>query len=88
MRYTLAHEIGHAIGLDHPDASGQVMGYRYEERYNELQAGDVAGAIQLYGPHLPEVARAEPDPNAVHRSPMPRHLAKHSVTRALPAPSH
>jgi hypothetical protein len=88
LRYTLAHEIGHAIGLDHPDVGRQIMGYRYEEEFNELQAGDVAGALQLYGPHLPEIARAEPDPHAVRRSAMPRRLAKHSVTRALPAPSH
>jgi hypothetical protein len=49
LRYTLAHEIGHAIGLDHPDAGAQIMGYRYQELFRELQTGDIAGAIQLYG---------------------------------------
>ena len=49
LRYTLAHEIGHTIGLDHPNRSGQVMSYRYEEKFTGLQAGDVAGAVQLYG---------------------------------------
>lgn len=49
LRYTIAHEIGHAIGLNHPGASGQLMSYRYDERVRELQSGDIAGAIALYG---------------------------------------
>lgn len=49
LRYTIAHEIGHAIGLDHPGASGQVMSYRYDERFQVLQAGDVSGVVRLYG---------------------------------------
>ena len=48
LRYTLAHEIGHAIGLDHPSASGQLMSFRYDERFSDLQAGDIAGAAALY----------------------------------------
>ena len=49
LRYTLAHEIGHAIGLDHPGADGSLMGYRYDERSRELRTGDIAGAALLYG---------------------------------------
>jgi predicted Zn-dependent protease len=49
LRYTLKHEIGHAIGLDHPDTTSQVMSYRYEERFTTLQAGDISGAVALYG---------------------------------------
>lgn len=49
LRYTLAHEIGHAIGLDHPSPSGQLMSFRYDERFRELQAGDVSGARHIYG---------------------------------------
>lgn len=49
LRYTLAHEIGHAIGLDHPASSGQVMGFRYDERFRDLQAGDIAGVQAIYG---------------------------------------
>jgi hypothetical protein len=49
LRYTIAHEIGHAIGLDHPSAAGQLMSYRYDEKQNGLQAGDVKGAALLYG---------------------------------------
>ena len=50
IRYTLIHEIGHAIGLDHPGPSGQVMGFSYTEAFDELQPGDRRGAQVLYGP--------------------------------------
>jgi hypothetical protein len=50
LRYTVAHEIGHAIGLDHPSAAGQLMSYRYDEKQTGLQPGDVKGAVLLYGP--------------------------------------
>jgi hypothetical protein len=50
LRYTIAHEIGHAIGLDHPSAAGQLMSYRYDEKQAGLQPGDIKGAVLLYGP--------------------------------------
>jgi predicted Zn-dependent protease len=50
------HEIGHAIGLDHPGRSGQLMGYRYTEEVPGLQPGDVMGAVKLYG-RAPTAAR-------------------------------
>jgi hypothetical protein len=63
LRYTLAHEIGHAIGLDHPAGAGQIMGYRYEERFRSLQPGDIAGAIQLYGERPSDGTLVASDPS-------------------------
>lgn len=50
LRYTFMHEIGHAVGLDHPGRSGSIMGYRYDERVHKLQPSDIAAAQSLYGP--------------------------------------
>jgi hypothetical protein len=50
IRYTLIHEIGHAIGLDHPAIAGQLMAYKYGEKFRALQAGDIRGVKTLYGP--------------------------------------
>lgn len=52
IRYTLTHEIGHAIGLDHPGPAGQVMGFRYTEAFDDLQPGDLRGIQILYGRSL------------------------------------
>jgi len=49
LRYTIAHEIGHAIGLDHPEPDGQLMSFKYQEAFRTPQAGDVQGAVRLYG---------------------------------------
>jgi hypothetical protein len=80
LRYTLAHEIGHAIGLDHPSGAGQIMGYRYDEKFRQLQEGDLQGIVQLYGERRvdnPQVASTPPS-QLVSRSP-----AVDSGTRAF-----
>jgi hypothetical protein len=92
IRYTIAHEIGHAIGLDHPSGAGQIMGYRYEERFRQLQTGDIAGAVRLYGnPEVvPEtmIAGAEPTQTNPTRYQSPARLyAKRWGTRAFTARS-
>ena len=56
VRQVTAHEIGHAIGLDHPGKTGQLMGYSYSEEVPGLHAGDVMGAVKLYG--LPQGSSA------------------------------
>jgi hypothetical protein len=49
LRYTFTHEIGHAIGLDHPGKSGSVMAFSYEERVQQLTPADISAVQQLYG---------------------------------------
>jgi matrixin len=50
LRYTLTHEIGHAIGLDHPGVAGALMDFRYDEKQKSLTKGDIGAAQRLYGP--------------------------------------
>ena len=64
IRYTMAHEIGHAIGLDHPSPSGELMSFRYGEDFRGLRPGDVAGADALYGARGAPVVAAAPKAGA------------------------
>ncbi len=57
LRTALAHEIGHAIGLDHPGATGALMGFEDQGALAGLRPGDVAGARMLYGPGAPVTPR-------------------------------
>jgi hypothetical protein len=84
LRYTFAHEIGHAIGLDHPSGGDQIMGYRYEERFRALQPGDVRGAVALYGaaPHA-ELTRPDVSPKGAQASSSARRFAKRWGTRGF-----
>lgn len=45
----LAHEIGHAIGLDHTNVANSLMNPFYTEAYFGPQADDIAGAQFIYG---------------------------------------
>lgn len=49
LRYVLAHEIGHALGLDHPGPDGELMSFEYKPAVDRLQPGDIAGIEALYG---------------------------------------
>jgi hypothetical protein len=64
LRYTIAHELGHAIGLNHAGPEGQVMSFKYGEAFRALQPGDLSGAIALYGRpgHAPTSAAATRNP--------------------------
>lgn len=49
LRYTLAHEIGHVLGLDHPGPQGELMSFEYGSKLDGLKQGDIAGIGVLYG---------------------------------------
>lgn len=57
----MAHEIGHAIGLDHTGVAASLMNPFYTEAFLGPQADDIAGAQFIYGapdttPEIPEPA--------------------------------
>lgn len=85
LRYTLKHEIGHAIGLDHPNTTDQVMSFRYEERFAMLQPGDVHGAVALYGsPQKRTVEATVAQPASLGRKAgFPAPVARDQLFRAL-----
>ena len=84
LRYTLVHEIGHAIGLDHPGTDSAVMSYRYEERFATLQPGDIRGVVALYGSRDKlMVETVEVLPASISGTPGPELVARDQQFRAL-----
>jgi hypothetical protein len=54
VRYVAAHEIGHALGLDHRGRFGSVMGFGYRELPGQMVAvklapDDIGAIVHLYG---------------------------------------
>lgn len=83
LRYAIAHEAGHAIGLDHPSPSGQLMSFRYDELFRELQPGDIAGAVALYGARSASTAATVPASAAAAAADCPSGAHEPTVSTAL-----
>lgn len=62
LKYTLTHEIGHAIGLNHASPRGQLMSFTYGEEFSGLQPGDIEGARILYGAPREDIVATLPEP--------------------------
>lgn len=57
-----AHEIGHALGLDHTAVPGSLMNPFYSEAFSGPQADDIAGMQFIYGK---AVTRELPEPSGL-----------------------
>lgn len=55
-----AHELGHALGLDHTGVPGSLMNPFYTEAFAGPQADDIAGMVFIYGPAVPPPPVPEP----------------------------
>jgi hypothetical protein len=53
-----AHELGHALGLNHTAVANSLMRSTYSEAFRGPQPDDIAGAQFIYGAPLPEPASA------------------------------
>lgn len=77
VRRVLIHELGHALGLDHPDTHGQRVSAIMNSRISNLEAitaDDTNGAQRIYGADQPDptptpTATPNPTPPALVRPP-------------------
>jgi hypothetical protein len=73
IRRVALHELGHALGLDHPDENGQSVSAQMNSilgNLDSLTADDIAGAQSLYGSGVTSNITFPPrnEPNAFYQS--------------------
>ena len=76
LRYVAAHEIGHAIGLDHRGRDQGIMGFAYQESVASpeeirLAATDAEAAMRLYGPAMGRPGTTTLAGSAAQQAPSP-----------------
>jgi hypothetical protein len=59
----MAHELGHALGLEHTAVPNSLMNPFYTEAFSGPQADDIAGMVFIYGPA--DVTPPVPEPAAL-----------------------
>ena len=81
IRRVLIHELGHVIGLDHPDTHGQVVNAimnSIEGDRETLSADDIAGAQFLYGDPM---EKRRPNRSDFNNDDFPDYLLVNGATR-------
>jgi len=60
-----AHELGHALGLDHTAVPNSLMNPFYSEAFVGPQADDIAGMVFIYGPAVTVPPPRVPEPGSL-----------------------
>lgn len=68
LSVVISHEVGHALGLDHPSSRGHLMSFRYQAAMTTLSDGDIRGLRVLYDDRLRAERQAALPPKSIEPS--------------------